>query len=156
MGGPGSGNHGRRTDRRAAVEDCLVLDANRWARAGILAAGVRTSGRWGWSDATAGETAFAIGYEAYTLDAAAPWLRLRYAFTGAGTEADYRVRLTATRPQFGGRRWWVVCPLGVNGVPFRRRVGKLYPPPGGRWFRYPHVLPRTYCRCQESRQSHNR
>ena len=53
-------------------------------------------------------------------------MRLRY--TANGNPVDYRVRLTSTRPNFGGLRWWFVCPL------VRRRVAKLYLPPGQIYF----------------------
>lgn len=45
-----------------------------------------------------------------------------------------QVWLTATRPRFGGLRWWFVCPLVVKGRSCKRRVGKLYLPPHGRYF----------------------
>jgi hypothetical protein len=51
-----------------------------------------------------------IGFEA---DAVAPmhaWLRLHY--PARGTPADYRVRLTTTRPNLGGLRWVVPLPAG--------------------------------------------
>ena len=38
--------------------------------------------------------------------------------------ARQRISLTATRPGFGGTRWWFICP--VTG----ERVGRLYLPPG--------------------------
>lgn len=43
---------------------------------------------------------------------------------------DYFVRLVTTSPPVGGVRWWFVCPLVVNGKPCRKRVSKLYLPPG--------------------------
>jgi hypothetical protein len=42
--------------------------------------------------------------------------------------------LTATRPHFGGRRWWFQCPLVVNDVPCRRRCLVLYRPWGAPYF----------------------
>jgi hypothetical protein len=42
--------------------------------------------------------------------------------------------LTATRPHFGGRRWWFQCPLVVDGVPCRRRCLVLYRPWGAPFF----------------------
>ncbi|MSO70980.1 MAG: hypothetical protein EXQ88_03055 [Alphaproteobacteria bacterium] len=40
----------------------------------------------------------------------------------------YRVRLTTTRPHYGGLRWWFVCPSSG------RRVHKLFLPLGGHRF----------------------
>ena len=52
-----------------------------------------------------------------------PWLRLRYCVNGE--RVDCIVRLVSTRPNYGGHRWWFVCPL------MGRRAAKLYLPPGG-------------------------
>ena len=54
-------------------------------------------------------------------------LEVIYTNTRGGERKDVRqtVRLTFTRPNYGGKRWWMLCP--VSG----RRVGKLYLPPGG-------------------------
>jgi hypothetical protein len=43
-----------------------------------------------------------------------------------------RIALTRTRPNFGGLRWWFLCP--GDGQPCRRRCHKLYLPAGGRGF----------------------
>jgi hypothetical protein len=72
--------------------------------------------------------------------------------TGQHESAAYRVGLTTTRPHFGGRRWWFVCPLGVDGRPCGRRVGKLYLPPAGRYFGCRHCHGLTYTSCQDRRR----
>ena len=63
------------------------------------------------------------------------------------------IRLQTTPTQFGGERWWFTCPLIVNGAECNRRVGKLYLPPGARYFgcRTCHRL--TYRSCQEAHQA---
>jgi len=67
-----------------------------------------------------------------------PWLRLNYTLPGetneGGRTADFSVRLVTTSPPVGGVRWWFVCPLKVDGKPCRRRVSKLYLPPGADFF----------------------
>ena len=55
-----------------------------------------------------------------------------------GERMDYPVGLTTTPLPGGGLRWWFLCPLVVSGVPWGRRVGKLYMPPGGRYFGWRH------------------
>lgn len=55
------------------------------------------------------------------------FLRLQYAPAADKNEpvmADQHIALTFTEPNFGGRRWWMVCPSGGG------RVAKLYVPPG--------------------------
>ena len=44
---------------------------------------------------------------------------------GERKDEHQTIRLTFTQPHYGGKRWWMLCP--VSG----RRVGKLYLPPGG-------------------------
>jgi hypothetical protein len=154
MGGPGSGSHYHwwRSSKKTTVEDCRSLDAIRWMREGILKAGVRHYGSWAWyRDAARTERTSAIGYEVSTLGDP-PWLRLTYTFTERQDSLDYRIRLVTTRPRFGGIRWWFVCPLVTNGVACGRRVGKLYLPPGGRYYGCRHCYRLTYTSCQESRK----
>ena len=43
-----------------------------------------------------------------------------------------RIALTRSRPNFGGLRWWFLCP--GNGQPCGRRCYKLYLPAGGEGF----------------------
>jgi hypothetical protein len=76
------------------------------------------------------------------------WVRLSYTLTASGEEIDYRVPLTATRPRFGGLRWWFACPLIVGGRPCGRRSGKLYL--RGRYFGCRRCHDLTYTSCRES------
>jgi hypothetical protein len=135
------------------VEECLSIDANRWAREGILKAGVRQVGGWQWTYRD-GQTN-SISYEVNTLHMGRPLLRLFYSRKGEGEpqQENYHLRLTTTRPRFGGLRWWFVCPLVVSGRACGRRVAKLYLPPGGRFFGCRHCHDLTYTSCQESHQN---
>jgi hypothetical protein len=89
-----------------------------------------------------------------TRDPSDPSVGLWYSWVWTATKeeesASYRVGLTTTRPRFGGLRWWFVCPLVKNDVPCGRRVGKLYLPPGGRYFGCRTCYDLTYTSCQES------
>jgi hypothetical protein len=154
MGGPGSGAHYYhwwRPSKKEVVEDCQSLDANRWTREGILRANVLATGTWRWTYASG--KGFSISYAADTRDSAAPFVRLSYSWGWPSSpepqSADYRVRLTTTRPRFGGLRWWFVCPLSVGGRPCERRVGKLYLPPSARYFGCRRCHELTYKSCQE-------
>lgn len=42
------------------------------------------------------------------------------------TDFDYQIPLTTTPCQFGGQRFWFICPMSVNNVYCGRRVGSLY------------------------------
>ncbi|MGH7195299.1 MAG: hypothetical protein ACREGA_00800 [Candidatus Saccharimonadales bacterium] len=53
-----------------------------------------------------------------------PYLRLLYA---AGNQSfDYKVGLTHTDCNYGGIRWWFLCPLIKDGEHCGKQVGKLY------------------------------
>lgn len=63
-------------------------------------------------------------------------IRLRYANTNRRTgeqeNMDYRVELTTTPCNFGGKRYWFICPITKNGKYCGRRVGVLFSI--GKWF----------------------
>jgi hypothetical protein len=153
MGGPGSGSHYHwwRSGKKTTAEECKSLDANRWMREGILVPGVCLVGSWRWVYQDGRENS--ITYEVDTRAPVLPSLRLSYTITRHGDERgeslDYSVDLTTTQPRFGGLRWWFVCPLVVSGRPCGRRVGKLYLPPGSRYFGCRHCHELTYTSCQE-------
>ena len=64
---------------------------------------------------------------------------------------DYCVSLMTTRPYCGGR-WWFLCPLVRGGRQCRARIGRLYLPPGRRYFGCRRCYDLTYESCQESHQ----
>jgi len=82
------------------------------------------------------------------------YIRFQYTQTdrhsGEKTELDYKVRLEWTACHFGGRRWWFICPLVVNGRACNRRVGVLYLD-GGKYFGCRHCYDLTY---ESSKTSH--
>ena len=67
--------------------------------------------------------------------------------TGQKENLDYPVRLTFTPCNYGGKRWWFICPLVKNGVPCSRRVSKLYL--NGKYFGCRHCYDLTYTSAQE-------
>ena len=64
-------------------------------------------------------------------------------------QVNYRVELTTTPCNFAGKRYWFICPLVVDGIPCRRRVGKLYLPPGEIYFGCRKCYNLTYRSCKE-------
>ena len=79
---------------------------------------------WTWS----GGSKSSIGYQVTGSD---DWLIATLHYRWCDKEdVNIRVHLDTTPTQFGGRRFWFICPLIVRGSGCKRRAGKLYLPPG--------------------------
>jgi hypothetical protein len=65
-----------------------------------------------------------MAYEADLTDPQTAWLRLHYRRNGEAV--DYKVRLVTTKPNYGGRRWWFICPLVRRDGGPPRRVAKNF------------------------------
>ncbi len=125
MGGSGSGAW-YRWDKKTVVEDGLTLDLFKLIREKTIIPGQYVAGTLTWRSVRTGEKTASIGCEANMLNPYSAWMRLHY--SNDGKPMDYKVRLTVTRPYYGGVRWWFICP--ANGS----RVAKLHSPPGGDLF----------------------
>ncbi len=53
-------------------------------------------------------------------------VRMCYKDLRSGGFYDYNVDLVSTRPNYGGLRWWFLCPARLGDRACRRRVRKLY------------------------------
>jgi hypothetical protein len=103
------------------------------------------SGTWHWTSASTGEERASIDFEINTTGAELPpYVRLHYRLTKNGENLDYNVSLATTRPDWGGLRWWFICPLSVNGHTCGRRVRKLYLPRGGKYYGCRHCHDLSY------------
>ena len=78
------------------------------------------------------------------------WVAMTYTVKGTKEQINYRLNLATTKPLYGGLRWWMVCPLSINGKPCKRRTRRLYLPPGGKYFGCRQCYSLTYTSCQES------
>jgi hypothetical protein len=128
------------------VEDSLVLSMKDLRKR--LCSGTAGAFTWTWEQSGRQNS---IGYLVLGSDETLT-VTLHYRLGGA-EDVRIPVRLEMTPTQFGGRRFWFVCPLIVGGVPCSRRAAKLYLPPGGRYFgcRTCHDL--TYRSCQEAHKA---
>ena len=126
MGGRGSGQQGG----RPTVESAWRFDIDALVRGGAIKAGKYVEGSLKLPSC---DDELAIEFESSATNPRNSWLRLRYAicdyWTGEQHQIDDKIYLTASRPWFGGQRWWFVCPNE------NRRVRKLYLPLGARRFR---------------------
>lgn len=122
MGGYGSGRHGG----RPTVEDGLTVDLGLMLRRGWAKDGASGAGTLSWS--SNGEPFATIGHSYDLTDPDNAHLTLTYTRTprsASPEKVEQRIRLVWTRPTYGGRRWWMICPYSG------RRVAKLHLPPGG-------------------------
>ena len=100
---------------RPHIESALRLKLTDLFKHGALRAGCSTSGSWQWS--CDGERIASIGYAA-TLGEADGKLRLHYR-CGKGSDArdvECLVRLSSLPLNYGGRRWYMHCPLSGQRV----------------------------------------
>jgi hypothetical protein len=140
---------------RITVEQCISISTAWLNRYGYFD-GLR-SGRIEWRNAS-GEVISSIGIEVLAANESIEqdYLRLYYTITKnhseENTDLDYKVFLASTRCNFGGRRFWFLCPLSVNDRPCQRRVGVLHLPPGGNYFGCRNCYNLTY-KCQKEHDS---
>ena len=137
---------------RKMVEQCKSIDTTWLNRHGYFC-GFKAGGMQ-WKNAL-GDVISSISFHV-SVDEDDPrenYVRFLYTQTKQSTdektELDYKVRLVTTPCNFGGVRYWFICPLVVDDKPCRRRVGKLYLPPGGTYFGCRHCYNLTYRKCKE-------
>lgn len=79
---------------------------------------------------------FSINRESWGTPEEETYINLNYTntsnWTGEKNKMDYRISLTTTPCNLGGKRYWFVCPLSKNGIYCGRRVGVIYSI--GKWF----------------------
>jgi hypothetical protein len=134
--------------KKATVEGSLVLTASALVRKKALVPGAQTAGSWGWTYEGEDGPHATIRYEADLRDTDNAWLRLHYRANGEAV--DYKVQLVTTKPNYGGRRWWFICPIVRRDGGPPRRVAKLYLPSGSKYFGSREAYALTYTSCQES------
>jgi hypothetical protein len=133
MGGLGSGRV--RWSDRLTVEDCISLSITQLFRD-------RVAGPWSgggtlsWRHYKTGRENYSVGFWVDAENDEGIILHLKYTVTLKDVKKDIKesIILTYTRPHFGGKRWWFLCPLKLNGTNCHRRVGRLYLPPGSRYW----------------------
>ncbi len=125
----GGWNSGRRGGRPVA-DTALKVDLTWMLRNHKAAPGQFVRGSLAWN--CRGEPSGNISYSCDMRDPDDAWIELRFTVTtrSTGERRNYvqRVQLSFTVPPFGGKRWWMHCP--VNGS----RAGILYCPRGADTF----------------------
>lgn len=140
MGGYGSGRDGFSTT--AKVDEGLKLDINKLKRDRLIALNSWRSGSLTWTRVGTGEETGSIGYEVNTLDPNDMWMRVHYThgarYSDQPDEMDYKIKLETTRPHYGGKRLWFICPIT------HERAAVLHSPPGSKWFASRHAYDLKY------------
>ena len=104
----------------------MTIDLALMLRNGWIKDGQRGSGVLHWTVNGESRSSISHHYDMCFPDHAE--IRLDWRTRSHGGEWQDRrqtIRLVYTQPRFGGRRWWMVCPVRGN------RIGKLYKPNGG-------------------------
>lgn len=135
---------------RLTVEECISLDIEKMSEAQVFRKGIDHFYTCRWTNAVGKEVA-SIGFWLKSGQAGNLSLQMSYAITDSSNDKasfDYPIELTNTPCGFGGIKYWFLCPLAVDSKPCRKRVGKLYLPPGTKYFGCRHCYNLTY-RCQK-------
>jgi len=115
------------------VEECRILDIN--VLKDVCKRGF-DSGEYIWK--TDGEVTGKIGYSIKMTTRGSGILDLDYVvtdrYTGETRKCKQSIWLDSTECNYGGLRYWMLCPLIKNGVKCYKRVSKLYLPLGGFYF----------------------
>jgi hypothetical protein len=101
-----------------------------------------------------GEVVASISYRVESSEDGPSGLRFMYTITSndSGEKKDYNyiIPVVSTPCNYGGKRWWYICPLIVNGQSCLRRCRIVYMPSGSEYFGCRECYHLTY----ESRQRH--
>ncbi len=151
MGGFGSGEWDR-YGVKMTVEECRVLQVSKLVKDGLLSIG--STGTLYWENADTDEHLASASFSTF-LRGGKRIFQLSYRWPDSDA-VDIPIRLQTTYPNYGGVRWWFTCPLVAGDIPCNRRVGKLYLPPGARYYGCRHCHNLTYQSCRESHEVERR
>ena len=150
MGGFGSGE---RLTKKPTTQECFRLDVKRIDQPRVMTRNtISATGRLTWNNGW-GKRVLSVDYWVEFKTEQERVVHLWQKLEADGTETRFAepIRLTSITPNFGGVRWWFICPLVGDGIACRRRVKKLFLPPGEVYFGCRACYGLTY----ESAQSHD-
>ena len=145
-GGRGVWNRKNRVDEVRSID---ILDLQRKE---VFSKG----STWSWTSSWSrnGEVVASISYRVESGGNGPTGLRFMYTITdnetGEKKDYNYIIPVVSTPCNYGGKRWWFICPLVVNGRACQRRCRIVYMPPGAKYFGCRECHQLTY----ESRQRH--
>ena len=121
-------------DTKTTVEQATQLSIFKLKEFGLLCGYAATTLKWTWR-LSGRENSIGIRVD---IEGTEPYVKVNYTTTDRSTnektDYDYKISLTTTSCNFGGVRYWFICPLIKNSVQFGRRTGTLYLASGGKYF----------------------
>lgn len=137
--------------KKTVVEDCMRLDTRELMRTKTFRLDSFTRGTLQWAN----EFGLLLLSAEYECNRGRTF-RLRYR-TGSSRSHDYEIRLITTEARpFGGEQFWFLCPMcefsleTERTIFCKRKVRKLYLPPGWDVFGCRVCYNLTYRSCQQS------
>ena len=139
-------------NRKTRVDDARAIDIVDLQRNEVFSKGSGMNWTSSWS--RNGKEVASICYRVESSGDHPTGLRFTYAINNnqSGEKKDYSyvIPVVSTPCNFGGKRWWFICPLVVNGRSCLRRCRIVYMAPGAEYFGCRECHQLTY----ESRQRH--
>jgi hypothetical protein len=138
--------------KKDMVDETRSLDILELQKAGVFrfSPGYPWASKWKHGN----EVVASIGYTLEIDPAGASALRFEYSMPIPNSDKrrhlNYPVSLDSTPCNYGGVRWWFICPLVLDGRKCERRCRILYLPPGAIYFGCRECYQLTY----ECRQKH--
>ena len=138
--------------RKYRVDEVRSMDILDLQRKNVFTRGAGITRTASWS--RNGDVVASIAYQVEAAENGPSGLRFIYTIpnnnTGVKKGYNYIIPVVSTPCNYGGKRWWFICPLVVNGRSCQRRCRIVYMPPGSEYFGCRECHKLTY----ESRQRH--
>jgi hypothetical protein len=138
--------------RKSRVDEARSIDILDLQRKGVFT----NKEAWSWTTSWSRneKVAASVSYSVEFSGDRPTGLQLMYTITdnktGEKRDYEYTIPVAATPCNYGGERWWYICPLIVNGKNCQRRCRIIYMPSGAEYFGCRECHRLTY----ESRQRH--
>ena len=136
-------------DAKTTVEQATQLSIFKLKEFGLLTGYAATTLTWTWR-LSGSKNSIGIAVDTEDLYAKVNYTTTDRS-TGEKTDYDYKISLATTPCNYGGVRYWFICPLSVNGVYCGRRTGTLHLVSGGNYFGCRHCYDLSYESRNESR-----
>jgi hypothetical protein len=139
-------------NRKTRVDEARSIDILDLQRKEVFSKGSAWTMTSSWS--RNGKVIASISFQVESDNNAPIGLRFMYTITNnhinEKKDYSYIIPVVSTHCNYGGKRWWFICPLSMNGRACQRRCRIIYLPPGAEYLGCRECHQLTY----ESRQRH--